>query len=540
MTVLNSNNIVNSFLPENDYGNIEYKLKLTNISNDRNEELITQMKFRLNEGNGEAIYQIGILDNGTILGINETDMRESIDNLIKIANSCQAGTTIISKNKIKDSYITEILVREINYLGHYIDIKIAVAGNVDAGKSTLIGVLTGGKLDNGRGMSRLNVFNHKHEIDSGRTSSIGHQITGYDVNGNIVNKNNIKMLSWPEIIKSSSKVISFYDLAGHEKYLRTTIGGFSSIHPDYSFILIGANMGITHITKEHLYLSLYYNIPFIIIITKIDIAPENVLNETMNKIKKILKLPGIRKIPYSIKNNDDIINASKNMKSNNIVPIFQISNVSGTGISHLEQFINLLPSRVIYNKDDTNLVEFTIDDTFQVSGCGTIVCGLLLSGKIKINDNLFIGPDQGDDSFKPIQVRSIHFKRLPIESIDAGHYICLCLKKFPRKNIKKGMVIVSSKSQTQIYRTFKANIHILKSHHTTIRKNYQPVLHINHIRQSAQIIDIHQDTDILRTGDKALVTFKFMFRPVYIKKGYRLIFREGKIRGIGEVVELID
>ena len=131
-------------------------------------------------------------------------------------------------------------------------------------------------------MSRLNTFKHKHEIDSGRTSSIGHQIMGYDINGTIVNKNNIKMLSWPEI--------SFYDLAGHEKYLRTTIGCFSSIHPDYCFILIGANMGITHITKEHLYLSLYYNIPFIIIITKIDIAPENVLQGTITKIKKNIKI----------------------------------------------------------------------------------------------------------------------------------------------------------------------------------------------------------------------------------------------------------
>ena len=109
--------------------------------------------------------------------------------------------------------------------------------------------------------------------------------------------------------------------------------------------------------------------------------------EQLLKSKKILKLPGIRKIPYCIKNNNDIINASKNMKSNNIVPIFQISNVSGNGISHLEQFINLIPSRVIYKKEEKDLVEFTIDDTFQVSGCGTIVCGLLLSGKIIINDN---------------------------------------------------------------------------------------------------------------------------------------------------------
>ena len=132
-----------------------------------------------------------------------------------------------------------------------------------------------------------------------------------------------------------------------------------------------------------------------------------------------------------------------------------------------------------------------------------------------------------------------HFKRLPIESIDAGHYICLCLKKFPRKNILKGMVIVSSKEQTKTYRSFKADIHILKSHHTTIRLKYQPVLHINHIRQSAEIIDI-QDSTILRTGDKAKVTFRFVYNSVYIKKGNRFVFREGKIRGIGEITEVID
>lgn len=44
---------------------------------------------------------------------------------------------------------------------------------VDAGKSTLLGVLTKGTLDDGRGKSRVNLFRHKHEIESGRTSSVG-------------------------------------------------------------------------------------------------------------------------------------------------------------------------------------------------------------------------------------------------------------------------------------------------------------------------------------------------------------------------------
>ncbi len=48
-----------------------------------------------------------------------------------------------------------------------------MTGNVDAGKSTLLGVLTHGVLDDGRGVARQKLFRHKHEIETGRTSSVG-------------------------------------------------------------------------------------------------------------------------------------------------------------------------------------------------------------------------------------------------------------------------------------------------------------------------------------------------------------------------------
>ena len=64
----------------------------------------------------------------------------------------------------------------------------AVAGSVDAGKSSLVGVLTHGidgrpLLDNGCGSARMNVFQHKHEIETGRTSSLSQQMLGYDEEG---------------------------------------------------------------------------------------------------------------------------------------------------------------------------------------------------------------------------------------------------------------------------------------------------------------------------------------------------------------------
>ena len=52
------------------------------------------------------------------------------------------------------------------------ELVVAVCGPVDAGKSSLIGVLTSGQLDNGRGNARLKVLRHPHEQDSGRTSNI--------------------------------------------------------------------------------------------------------------------------------------------------------------------------------------------------------------------------------------------------------------------------------------------------------------------------------------------------------------------------------
>ncbi len=58
---------------ESDEGNVEYKLKLIDPTATRFEHLVTQMKFRLQEGLGEAIYEIGIEDNGYPKGLSEKD-----------------------------------------------------------------------------------------------------------------------------------------------------------------------------------------------------------------------------------------------------------------------------------------------------------------------------------------------------------------------------------------------------------------------------------------------------------------------------------
>ena len=155
--------------PEQPDGNIEYKSQLLKLTPVRIQELMTQLAYRISEGNGEALYEIGVSDDGQLLGLSDEDLNESLENLKKITKNIKASIVFTSVKKIdknnEDSLkIAEVLIRENHDANsRYIDIFIATIGNVDAGKSSLIGVLTKGVLDNGRGKSRSMVMQFKHE-----------------------------------------------------------------------------------------------------------------------------------------------------------------------------------------------------------------------------------------------------------------------------------------------------------------------------------------------------------------------------------------
>ena len=310
---------------EDDEGNTEYKLHLCSLDSVKLESRATQMRFRINEGNGESFYYLGVSDDGTVVGIDESSYIESIDNLRKIAHLIDCIVLVLEEKVLKSARRAGyFLVREAEQSGCYVSLSIGVVGNVDAGKSTTVGTLTKGVTDDGRGRARLAVFNHKHEITTGRTSSIGHQILGFDAQGDVVNNRHDRPPTWVEIVNQSTKVVSFFDCAGHEKYLRTTINGLTTIAPDYCLVLVGANMGPNHMTREHIYLCLTLKIPFIVLVSKIDMVPPHVLEETLSKLHEIVK-KGAKRTPFLIRGRDDVLICAKTIKSESIVPILQVS-----------------------------------------------------------------------------------------------------------------------------------------------------------------------------------------------------------------------
>lgn len=300
--------------------------------------------------------------------------------------------------------------------------------------------------------------------------------------------------------------------------------------PDFGMLMVGANAGMIGMTKEHLGLALALSVPVFVVVTKIDMCPTNVLQDNLKLLFKVLKSQGCRKVPVMVKNADEVVLSATNFVSERLCPIFQVSNVTGENLELLKMFLNLLTTRMT-GLDDMP-AEFQIDDTYSVQGVGTVVSGTTLQGVIRLNDTLLLGPDPLGH-FQPIAIKSIHRKRMAVREVRGGQTASFSLKKIKRSQIRKGMVMVAPDLNPQACWEFEGEILVLH-HPTTISSRYQAMVHCGSIRQTASIISM--DKECLRTGDKAHVKFRFIKHPEYVRKNQRMVFREGRTKAVGNVL----
>ncbi|KAK3822189.1 MAG: P-loop containing nucleoside triphosphate hydrolase protein [Linnemannia elongata] len=554
---------------------ISLKEQFLNPTDANIESLQTLLAARIREGSGETLFEIGVEEDGAPMKLSDAEYETALTTVKTAAAAVGAevaimfeksaglstGAPIVPESKDKEDKDAAIasepsiaptaeVTDQPTYKSSYVmirktpksvdellELRVAVVGNVDAGKSTLLGVLTKGVLDDGRGKARVNLFRHKHEIDSGRTSSVGMEILGFDAKSvPVPTMSHGRNAPWDEICGKAAKVLSFIDLAGHERYLKTTVFGMTGCAPDFVMLMIGSNAGIVGMTKEHLGLSLALGVPVLVVITKIDMCPPNVLENTVKQLTKILKSAGCRKIPMFVKSHEDVVVTAGNFVSDRICPIFQVSNVTGEGLDLLKNFLNVLPISQKYNRDDP--VEYQITDTFSVPFVGTVVSGVVMNGIVHAGDQLYLGPD-GNGAFQMVTVKSIQRKRLNVPLACAGQSASFGLKKIRRSTIRKGMVMLDKETTPppRGCREFEAEILVLY-HSTTIGHKYQAMLHCGAVRQTARVLAMDKPDQILRTGDRATVRFQFL-QPAYLKVGARLIFREGRTKGIGKVSKIV-
>ncbi|KAF8502434.1 hypothetical protein BU17DRAFT_102013 [Hysterangium stoloniferum] len=92
--------VIPKLVPEVEYGNVEYKLKLLNPSPERFTRLVTQMKWRLLEGGGQAYYELGVADSGQLIGLSRRDLEASLETLEMMAGEIGASVIIVKEIEV--------------------------------------------------------------------------------------------------------------------------------------------------------------------------------------------------------------------------------------------------------------------------------------------------------------------------------------------------------------------------------------------------------------------------------------------------------
>lgn len=417
-------------------------------------------------------------------------------------------------------------------------VRYVVIGNVDASKSTTIGVLSDPNLslDDGRGSARSRIMVHRHEVDSGRTSTTS---------------------SYPITIDSESgysKQIELIDVAGHEKYLKSAIKGVTKHFPDYALLLVEASNGFSIMSKEHVNLAMGKSIPIIIVLTKVDLVQntqsnsgKSVIDETLAEIRIYMNKLSAKKIIMKVHDDDSYAKAMDSMYQSPgaCIPVFLTSNVSGQGMGLLKKFIGHLPARIRWNNNvvgGTSLKDgkplFVIEQTYSVPGVGLVIGGICVSGTFKNNDRGVIGPF-ADGRWEDVRMRSLHHRRKPTEQLAPGQSAGIAIKtKLTRDDFKHGLLLSTQPLTTS--RDIRTRVRLFGTKSITLTKGYSPMLECSFFRQVAKVVKVESDKadateekTVLRVGESGIVTFRMLHRPIYFEVGMRFLIRDGKIRGIG-------
>jgi GTPase len=386
----------------------------------------------LEESQG-ALYEIGVADDGTFVGLTRDELDESLTNLQVMAgslgckieilrrvivgkcewvdDSCVANPDIgqihaedlwvaealvspdwdyyrieSPKNDFHEDSSPSLVTRQGLLEGDHSSteqIRISITGPTTAGKSSLLGTLTSSILDNGRGASRLSLLKHRHEISSGITSSVAHELIGYAISEvskdtlDIANYSSGNVAAWDDVHAASAggRLAFVSDLPGSVRYLKSTLRGLISWAPHYVLLCIPANCD-DETTKEsqtdsaeqtadislalpHLALCIKLEVPTIVVITKLDLASRASLKQNLTKVLSVLKQSGRKPamLPVQAGSSEtaDLHHVGPNTSAeikklisttddwSSTVPILLTSAVDASGIGRLHALLGYLP-----------------------------------------------------------------------------------------------------------------------------------------------------------------------------------------------------
>ncbi len=531
---------------ERDGGHIEFKERLSkelHIGNGRFESLAAQLRHRVLSGDGEATYVVGVTDAGGIAGISPAAFAESMDVLSLLAAEAEARIDEVETWRVDgDEKETESESEDSDDEGYGLvgvariragslletdddHIVVGTAGHVDHGKSTLVGSLVTGQPDDGEGGTRSYLDVQPHEVDRGLSADLSYGVYGFREGEVVHMENPNRKTDRARVVREADRLISFVDTVGHEPWLRTTIRGLVGQKLDYGLLVIAADDGPTRTTREHLGVLLATELPTMVAITKTDLVEPARVDAVTRDVERLLRDVG--RTPLSVERHG--VDAAIEEIDETVVPILRTSAVSGEGLDTLDSIFERLPKRA----SDEGEFRMYIDRSYKVTGVGAVASGTVKSGSVEAGDELLLGP-MADGTFREVEVRSIEMHYHRVDSASAGRIVGIALKGVREEEIERGMALVPRESGVEPVREFEAEVMVL-NHPTRIGDGYEPVVHVETVSEAA-VFSPREGR--LLPGDTGRTRVRFKFRPYLVEPGQRFVFREGRSKGVGTVVDV--
>jgi len=257
-------------------------------------------------------------------------------------------------------------------------------------------------------------------VDSGKTtlskclSQIG-STNSFDKNPQSKERGITLDLGFSSFCPRDDVRVTLVDCPGHGSLIKTVIGGASII--DMMILVIDINKGIQAQTAECLVIGEIIGTHIIFVLNKIDSLEESVREKKIKATKKLIV--------------DKLL---KNFK----FPSYDIVSTSALN-GNISELVNLFSSTLKVNPDRSKLEKdeflMSIDHCFQVKGSGTVFTGTVLSGAVKVNDQVEIVKLNESKKVKTIQI----FRESKPEA-KCGDRAAICVTQFDSKKVERGLL----------------------------------------------------------------------------------------------------
>ncbi|MGY5874424.1 MAG: GTP-binding protein [Candidatus Thorarchaeota archaeon] len=534
----------------------EFKRRLTkaDLKPERLQKLVTRIRYMTCEDPFEGRFLVGIEDiNDTewkIYGLSQSGMKDAERILNQLCE--EASVEIVEEEHVEtpEGLVGIYLLKRTAAPEIKETCSINIAGRVNSGKSTLVGCLVTGSVDDGSGRARSFLLTHPQEITRGQTADIHLAFMGFTKEGETIHlENPLNKAETARVLDQSTRILTFFDAPGHREYSKTMIRSILGADAQYGLILVpgpeeaylinseeekSGLRRLDDITREHLILMSSQDAPLIVGISKADRTTPKDMQLVSEVVRNSLKEIG--KIPVNLTAETDIPLILREITNGTIVPIIHIAATENSSLDLLTHFLKQLPIDT-RNADVTKTARAYVDKVYRgIRGTNVVITGTVKTGVFKEGQNVIVGPNPTGGVLTG-RLFSIEMFKKRVNRVKAGDLFGFDIKNVDKHKVRRGQLVADVDYEIKSNRVFEANI-VVTRHPTRISTGYSPVLQCNTIQQTVILKKIY-DSEFLSVGDFARVRLEFMVHPEPVEIGDKIVLREANTRAIGTVVEVV-